>query len=117
MRHRCISYTSNARAVECRWYSEDDEVPDRIEVDGVVYSRETPGAGRGEGLQIIPDEKPMVSNSSPRWHGVAVGNGKGFYDSYTPDGKPIIGGRAARREANARASWYGESINRVRDLE
>lgn len=99
-----------------RWFGPEDERPDCIVVDGVEYVRDGARmAGRGEGLQVVPDSRPMVSHSSPRWHG--KNEGRGFYDSYTSDGKPIISSRAALREAQSRAAWHGETINRVRDLE
>jgi hypothetical protein len=89
-----------------------------VEIDGepcVRIDARSPFAGRGQGLQVVPDAKAIVSHCSPRWHGKKHGGG-GFYENYTKDGKPIIGSRASLREAQRRAAWAGEKIERMRDL-
>lgn len=65
---------------------------------------------------VQQDEKPVISHSSPRWHGMKEKNG-GFYKHYTKDGKPVIDGRAARKAAQRDAAIAGEVITNVRDTD
>ncbi len=119
MRERLVQYRSPTGAIHGRWYPDTVRSQDSIEVAGAVCARidaRNPLAGRGHGLQVIQDEKPRVSSSSPRWHGAKHGKG-GFYANYTTDGKPILASRAAVREAQVRAAWHGEKIERMRDLQ
>jgi hypothetical protein len=116
MKHRLVMYRSPKGETEGVWFRVDEPVPERHMIAGSEWTRVVEKRnGRARGLQIILDDKPVVSSASPRWHGVK--SGRGFYDTYTKDGKPVITSRAALREANARAAWHGERIERVRDLE
>lgn len=65
---------------------------------------------------VRQDEKPVISHSSPRWHGMKEQKG-GFYKHYTKDGKPVIDSRAARQSAQRDAAVAGEVITNVRDTD
>lgn len=65
---------------------------------------------------VHQDDKPVVSHASPRWHGMKEKKG-GFYRNYTKDGKPIIGSRAERKQAQRDAAAVGETIVNVRDTD
>ena len=65
---------------------------------------------------LRPDEKPVISHASPRWHGMKEKKG-GFYRHYTRDGKPIIDSRAAREAAQRDAAVTGETILNARDVD
>ncbi len=81
-----------------------------VNVEGVEYRR-IPSL-----LAVRPDDKPVISNSSPRWHGMKVKKG-GFYRNYTPDGKPVIDGRAARKQAKLDGAAAGEIIRDAREMD
>jgi hypothetical protein len=118
MRQRLVQYRAPSGAIHGRWYPVTVNSQDVVEIEGercVRIDAVPPAAGRGKGLQVIPDARPIVSHSSPRWHGRKHGGG-GFYENYTKDGKPVIASRASLREAQRRAAWVGEKIERMRDL-
>ena len=81
-----------------------------VDVEGVPYRR----------IPSMPavqqDDKPVISNTSPRWHGMKEKKG-GFYRHYTKDGKPIIDSRAARREAQSSGALHGEIIQNAREVD
>ena len=90
--------------------SEAPKIGDIVNVDGTEYRR-IPSMP-----SLRPDEKPVISHASPRWHGMKEKKG-GFYRHYTRDGKPIIDGRAAREAAQRDAAVTGETILNARDVD
>ena len=88
--------------------SEAPKIGDEVVVEGVAYRR-VPSMPN-----VRPDEKPVISHSSPRWHGMKEKKG-GFYKHYTSDGRPIIDSRAAREAARRDAAVVGETITNARD--
>lgn len=80
-----------------------------VDVDGIPYRR-VPSMP-----YVAPDEKPIISHASPRWHGMKEKKG-GFYKHYTKDGKPIIDSRATRLQAQREGAAAGEIITNTRDL-
>lgn len=89
--------------------SEAPPIGSVIDVEGVEYTR-IPSLPN-----VRPDEKPIISHSSPRWHGMKEKKG-GFYRHYTKDGKPIIDSRAARDAAQRDAAVVGETISNAREI-
>lgn len=116
MNERLVQYRRPSGEIISRWYPLDVQAPDVV--DGAVQCGWPPikRPKPRRHFNVIQDERPVVSNSSPRWHGMKAGKGKGFYDTYTKDGKPVITSRAALREAQVRASYQGEQMARCREV-
>lgn len=89
--------------------SEAPPIGSIVDVEGKEYRR-IPSMP-----SLMPDEKPVISHASPRWHGMKEKKG-GFYRHYTKDGKPIIDSRAAREAAQRDAAVAGETIQNARDV-
>ena len=102
----------SAKGKRLELYYPMDEAPkigEAVSVDGVEYRR-IPSMPT-----VRPDEKPVISHASPRWHGMKEKSG-GFYRHYTKDGKPIIDSRAARDAAQRDAAVVGETISNAREI-
>lgn len=119
MRHRLVFYYDDTGEKVSQWYPIDEAPPDRISVADKEFrlppepeQKRSRLAGR---FQIMADEKPHVSHAAPRWHGVAEGKGRGYWDSYDKSGRPVISSRSSYKEAVKRAADNGEIINRVMD--
>ena len=116
MSERLVQYRTPSGEIVGRWYKDDVQAPDVV--DGAVQCGWPPikRPKPKRSFNVIQDDKPVISNSSPRWHGVKAGKGRGFYDNYTKDGKPVIASRAAYRDAQARAADHGEAMARCREV-
>ncbi len=121
MRHRLVMYYSKSGNSLGRWFPVDEPNPDHFEVDGEKYSiREDDLSRRVSSRRntgIIMDEAPHISHSAPRWHGVKAGRGRGFWEQYDKDGRPVITSRRAYNEAGRRGADVGENIGRARDMD